>query len=58
MKAKIQRIEADTVMISELEHLITQLGAVGGVIVMVADELHLLAGFAKDGVIDNEGLVI
>jgi hypothetical protein len=41
-------------MISELEHLIAQLGAVGGVIVMIAHQLHLFAGFAQDGVVNND----
>ena len=58
MQAKIQGIEAGAVMISELEHLVSQLGAVGGVIVMIAHQLHLFAGFAQDGVVNNDGLVV
>ena len=45
-------------MISDLEHLISQLGAVGGVIVMIAHQLHLFARFTQYGVIDNECLVV
>ena len=58
VKTKIQGIEAGAVMISELEHLIAQLGAVGGVIVMIAHQLHLFARFAQDGVVNNDCPVV
>jgi hypothetical protein len=54
MKSHVERIKSGSIVVAYLKQLIAELGAIGGVIMVVAHKLHLLAGLPKKAVVGNE----